>query len=94
MTDRMKKTTTQRKADIINSAYPLPVCCDNAYDLISGSEKKEYYTRSPWATITAYDRGFVVNNLVTGSHHPVATWKEAAELRSELKNRYIAISNF
>ena len=110
----MTPTTTQRKADLINSAYPLASATDlsdedpsvldiggeeecfegRSRPVVSGSEKREYFTRSPWATITSYERGFVVNNLVTGSQHPVATWNEAAELRSELKNRYVAISNF
>lgn len=92
------KTVTQQKADAINEATPFvrpPEQDDDAaWSVVSGSEKKEYFARSPWASITAYERGFVVHNFVTGCQHPKATWKEAEELRSELKNRYVAISNF
>lgn len=65
----------------------------SAWDVVSGSEKKTYFARSPWATIVAYARGFVVRNEVTGGQHPVATWDEASALRAQLAQRYAQLSS-
>ena len=83
-------TTVQHPA-----ACPLieaPEYNDPRWDLVSGVAKREYFTKSPWATITAYERGFVVENIVTGGKHPVATWEHATSLRSQLAGRYHTIA--
>lgn len=62
------------------------------WNCIVGSEKAEYFSKSPYATVTAHARGFVVRNVVTGGKHPVATWAEATNLRGELAARYQRIA--
>lgn len=59
-----------------------------AWDVVSGHAKKEYFSRSPFAVIVAYVRGFVVENIVTGGQHPVASWEQATSLRTQLAQRY------
>lgn len=63
-----------------------------AWDCVSGAAGKEYFSRSPWATVTAYARGFVVANVVTGGQHPVSTWAQATALRERIASRYVEIS--
>lgn len=77
------------------AACPLieaPEHDDVRWDLVSGAAKREYFIKSPWATITAYDCGFVVENIVTGGKHPVATWEHATSLRAQLAGRYQTIA--
>lgn len=69
-----------------------PDVSSSAWNCVSGSARKEYFSRSPWATITAYGRGFVVANVVTGGQHPVATWERELSLRSQIAERYVQIS--
>lgn len=88
-------TPAQRFADDVNSAYPLveaPDQGDAAWDVVRGEVKKEYFARSPYATIEAYTKGFVVHNLVVGSQHPCATWDQANALREGITGRYQTIS--
>jgi hypothetical protein len=83
-------------ADSVNAAAPLieaPEVYSDAWNVIEGSAVKEYYASSPFATITAYKRGFVVENIVTGGKHPVSTWTEATGIRESLVNRYRLISD-
>lgn len=63
------------------------------WNCVQGTVKAEYFSRSPWATITAHQRGFVVENIVTGGKHPVATWAEATSLREQLAGRYQRIAS-
>jgi hypothetical protein len=63
------------------------------WNCIVGSEKAEYFSKSPYAIITAYARGFVVQNVVTAGKHPVATWAEATSLREEIASRYQRIAS-
>jgi hypothetical protein len=89
-------TTTQQIANDINTAHPLlssPEPWDAAWDVVSGTEGNEYFSRSPYATITQYDRGFVVHNLVVGSQYPCALWSEANKIRVAITSRYQAINN-
>lgn len=72
----------------VESLIEAPELDSAAWDVVSGAAKKEYFSRSPFATIMAYTRGFVVENLVTGGKHPVATWMHATSLRSEIAQRY------
>lgn len=64
----------------------------SAWGVVAGARGREYFSRSPWATITAYARGFVVENIVTGGKHPVATWSAATDLRTQLAGRYQTIA--
>jgi hypothetical protein len=82
---------TKEYADSVNAAAPLieaPEPYSDAWNCIEGSATKEYFVNSPFATITAYKRGFVVQNIVTGGKHPVATWGAASSVRDALVNRY------
>ena len=65
---------------------------EEAWACVSGSVRKEYYARSPYATIEAYTRGFVVHNLVVGTQHPVSGWEAAQSLRGDIAARYSMIS--
>lgn len=76
----------------VESLIEAPAIDSPAWDVIAGAPGKEYFAKSPFATITAYRRGFVVENIVTGGKHPVATWDEAKNLRGEIAQRYQTIS--
>jgi len=81
-------------ADRINSSTPFiaaPEEDDSAWQAVQGDIRETYYSRSPWADIEAYEKGFVVTNLVTGCRHPFARWDDAKQRRQELANRYTAI---
>lgn len=84
----------QQFADDVNAACPLieaPDQTSTAWDCVEGSAGREYFQQSPFATVTAYRRGFVVENIVTGGKHPVATWAEACAIRFQLAERYKTI---
>lgn len=86
---------TQQFANDVNTACPLieaPDVTSPAWDCVEGQPGREYFTKSPYATVTAYRRGFVVENLVTGGKHPAPTWEQACAIRSALANRYQTIS--
>lgn len=86
----------QQFADDVNAACPLieaPDVSSPAWDVVEGAPGREYYSKSPYATITAYRRGFVVENIVTGGQHPAATWDAALAIRSALVSRYQIISS-
>jgi hypothetical protein len=88
-------TPAQQFANDVNAVFPLKEGAsqeDAAWACVKGSVKKEYYARSPYSSIEAYERGFVVHNFVTGSQHPVATWAKADELRRNITGRYQTIS--
>ena len=92
----MNLTSTQIVANDINSCCSLieaPSHESSAWNVISGRSGRTYFDRSPYATITAYQVGFVVTNLVTGGQHPCATWSQAVGLRANLANRYVTIQN-
>lgn len=74
------------------SLVEAPEPYSNAWNCVSGSLKREYFSQSPFATVTAYARGFVVENIVTGGKHPVPTWERAVCLRAQLASRYQTIS--
>ena len=76
----------------VESLIEAPELDSPAWDVVSGAANKEYFSKSPFATITAYVRGFVVENLVTGGKHPIATWQHAVSLRAELAQRYQTIA--
>jgi hypothetical protein len=89
-------TPAAQFASDVNSAYPLveaPDMGSSAWDCVKGSIKKEYYARSPYSSIEAYERGFVVHNFVVGSQHPCKTWAEASALRGEIAGRYKTIAS-
>jgi hypothetical protein len=91
----MPTTPAQQFANDVNAAYPLAEGAsneDSAWNCVKGEMKKEYYERSPYSSIEVYERGFVVNNFVTGAKHPVTTWDEANELRQGITGRYQTIS--
>ncbi len=75
-----------------DSLIEAPAQDSPAWDVVSGSVKHEYFTQSPYATIEAYAKGFVVHNLVTGGQHPVATWAQAIDIRLQLSGRYQSIA--
>jgi hypothetical protein len=83
-------TTVQHPAP--DALIQAPELDDPRWDFVSGAAKREYFTKSPFATITAYQRGFVVENIVTGGKHPVATWEHATSLRAQLAGRYQTIA--
>ena len=86
---------TQQFANDVNCVCPLieaPDQTSTAWDCVEGQAVREYFTKSPYATVTAYKRGFVTENLVTGGKHPAATWNKACSIRSALVNRYQVIS--
>lgn len=96
MNSNSTMTTTQQIANDINADCPLvqaPELTDDAWDCVAGRETKEYFSRSPYATIVAYERGFVVHNLVTGGQHPCPTWAKALAVRGALADRYVTITN-
>ena len=76
----------------VESLVSAPNIDSPAWDCVSGVAKREYFAKSPFATITAYARGFVVENIVTGGKHPVPTWERAVCLRSQLAMRYQTIA--
>ncbi len=76
----------------VESLIEAPAIDSSAWDCVSGFEKAEYFSRSRWATIIAYQRGFVVENVVTGGKHPVATWDLATSLRAQIAGRYQTIA--
>lgn len=85
----------QQFANDVNAACPLIEAPDQTsplWDCVTGVAVREYFTKSRYATVTAYSRGFVVENLVTGGKHPAATWNDALNIRSALANRYQTIS--
>jgi hypothetical protein len=83
-------TTVQHPA--VDSLIEAPDATSERWNCVEGAAKAEYFSKSPWATITAYRRGFVVENIVTGGKHPVATWGEATSLRAQLAGRYQTIA--
>lgn len=88
-------TPAAQFANAINAAHPLPAGHGDRPDSpVRGDLKKEYFSRSPYATIEAYSVGFRVFNLVIGGDHyyDVATWAEAVRIQREIANRYKAIS--
>lgn len=92
----MNTSSIRAVANDINEVCPLvlaPEIDSDAWNVVSGRPGREYFDRSPYATITAYQRGFVVHNRVTGGQHPVATWTQATDLRATLAQRYVAIQN-
>lgn len=92
----MNTTAIQETANAINSACPLietPSPDSAAWDCVEGLPVREYFSRSPYSTIEAHRRGFVVHNLVTGGKHPCATWAQANVVRSAVANRYVTITN-
>jgi hypothetical protein len=85
----------QQFADDVNAACPLieaPEVSSPAWDVVEGAPGREYYSKSPYATVTAYRRGFVVENIVTGGKHPAATWGAALAIRAALVGRYQMIA--
>jgi hypothetical protein len=76
----------------VETLITAPEIDSAAWDVVAGRVKKEYYCQSPFATITAYTRGFVVENLVTGGKHPVARWDQAISLRAQIAQRYQTIA--
>jgi hypothetical protein len=76
----------------VESLVTAPEIDSSVWECVSGKANKEYFSKSPWATITSYARGFVVTNIVTGGKHPVSTWDKATSLRSQLASRYQTIS--
>jgi hypothetical protein len=82
------------KTSTINEAFGLPEW--NEYDTlkVKGDLMKTYYLRSRWATIEAYEKGFLVYNCVVGTKHYCETWNKAKELRQRLSDRYTAIERF
>ena len=74
-----------------DSFISAPEIDSPAWDVISGPEIGEYFSKSPYAVIVAHRRGFVVQNLVTGGKHPVATYALASCLRSQIAGRYQSI---
>jgi hypothetical protein len=83
-------------ANAINQACPLPEYIeqnDPRWGVVSGPEKKEYYSKSPYSTISAHQQGYVVHNLVTGAQRPYASWEAANSVRAQISNRYITILN-
>ena len=94
-TTESTKTPAQQFADDVNATCPLvrqPEESDPKWDLVSGNFKKTYYERSPYSTIDAYQRGFIVWNHVTGSQHPCGSWEEAQSLRGNIAARYKTIN--
>ena len=88
-------SVAQQFANDVNAACPLieaPSQESAAWDCVSGLPVREYFTKSPYATVEAYVRGFVVHNLVTGGRHPAPTWNAAVSIRSAIAGRYQAIS--
>lgn len=63
------------------------------WECVSGPAKAEYFTKSPFSTIVAHQRGFVVENLVTGGKHPAPTWDAATSLRAQIAGRYQRIAS-
>ena len=85
----------QQFANDVNAACPLieaPDVSSPAWDVVEGAPVREYYAKSPYATVTAYRRGFVIENIVTGGKHPAATWGAACAIRAELVGRYQMIA--
>lgn len=88
-------SSLQETANAINAACPLieaPAQDSSAWDCVQGPVTREYFARSPYATIEAHRRGFVVHNLVTGGQHPCPTWAVAVATRSALSHRYVTIT--
>jgi hypothetical protein len=77
---------------IDDSLIKAPDITSPRWNCVSGPAKAEYFTKSPFATIVAHQRGFVVENIVTGGKHPVPTWAAATSLRLEIAGRYQRIA--
>ena len=100
--------TATEVANSINAMCPLPqshLSDDNyeddyaakmerLYANIEGKVIKEYYSRSPWAIIEAYTKGFMVTNVVTGGLASFKTWGEAKSHREAIVSRYKTISSY
>jgi len=54
----------------------------------SKNDGKEYFTRSPYATVQACGGGFIVHNVPTGKNWPFATWEGAMSMRGGVSARY------
>jgi len=62
----------------------------NFDDLDRGQVTKEYYAKSPFASIEKLKNGtFLVVNLVNGCEfHPADTWQQAKAVREEIVSHY------
>jgi len=76
----------------VEELVKAPEMGSDAWNCIEGQPGKEYYSKSPFATIIAYRKGFVVDNIVTGGKHPVPTWERATCLRGQIATRYQTIA--
>jgi hypothetical protein len=100
--------TATEFANSINATCPLPQShlpddnydedygakMERLYANVEGKVEKEYYSRSPWAIIEAYTKGFMVTNVVTGGKASFKTWAESKSYREAVVSRYKTISSY